>query len=193
MKILERIFLYSVIAIMAFHLFLVDSKVESQVTVQEEIRAKRISIVNDAGKEVVWLGASKKGDGGLFIRNKDGASVVNTLVSESGGGTVTVSNKTGYPIVTMITDEKGDGGVFIRNQDDSYSVGMSVGKTSGGVLIYHKTEYPIIVINASDEEGGFIGISDNIGNAIVGIGENDKGNGEIAVFNKNGKVLGSIP
>ncbi len=43
------------------------------------------------------------------------------------------------------------------------------------------------------KEGGFIGISDIIGNAIVGIGENDKGNGEIAVFNKNGKVLGSIP
>ncbi len=193
MKILERIFLYSVIAIMAFHLFLVDEKVESQVTVQEEIRTKRISIVNDAGKEVIWLGASKKGDGGIFIRNKDDASVVNMLVSESGGGTITVSNKTGYPIVTMITDEKGDGGVFIRNQDDSYSVGMSVSKTSGGVLIYHKTEYPIIVINASDKEGGFIGISDIIGNAIVGIGENDKGNGEIAVFNKNGKVLGSIP
>ena len=55
MKAAERIFLYTVLAILVFYVFLVDGNVESQVAIQEEIRAKRIVIVNDAGQEVIKL------------------------------------------------------------------------------------------------------------------------------------------
>ncbi|MBU4293914.1 MAG: hypothetical protein KJ770_07680 [Actinobacteria bacterium] len=55
MKAFERIFLYSVLAILFFYVFLVDNNVESQVAIQEKIRARYISIVNDEGQEVVML------------------------------------------------------------------------------------------------------------------------------------------
>lgn len=58
MKKLERIFLYTVLAILVFYVFLVDGNVESQVAIQEEILARRIAIVNDAGQEVVLLSTS---------------------------------------------------------------------------------------------------------------------------------------
>ena len=71
MKVWERIFLYSIIAIMAFHLFLVDSKVESQGSVQEVIRAKHIEIVNDEGQPVVrlWDSGYLGGAVGVYDRN----------------------------------------------------------------------------------------------------------------------------
>jgi hypothetical protein len=53
MKKLERIFLYTVLAMLVFYVFLVDGNVESKVAIQEEIRARHIVIVNDAGREVV--------------------------------------------------------------------------------------------------------------------------------------------
>lgn len=49
MKAFERIFLYSALAILFFYVFLVDNNVESQVAIQEEIRARSIVIVNNAG------------------------------------------------------------------------------------------------------------------------------------------------
>lgn len=50
MKSFERIFLYSILAILFFYVFLVDGNVESKVAIQEEIRARRIVIVNDEGR-----------------------------------------------------------------------------------------------------------------------------------------------
>ena len=75
MKALERIFLYSILAILIFYVFLIDNKVESQVAIQEEIRARRIVIVNDEGQPVVVLWADKNG-GKISILNKVGTSLV---------------------------------------------------------------------------------------------------------------------
>ena len=61
MKAFERIFLYSVLVILVFYVFLVDNNAESQVAIQEEIRARSIVIVNDVGQEVVLLSASANG------------------------------------------------------------------------------------------------------------------------------------
>jgi len=69
MKKFERIFLYSILAILFFYVFLVDDTVESKVAIQEEIRAKSIVIVNDAGQEVVKLGSNDEGNGLVLIHN----------------------------------------------------------------------------------------------------------------------------
>ena len=52
MKAFERIFLYSVLAVLVIYVFLVDSNVEGKVAIQEEIRAKSISIMNNAGQKL---------------------------------------------------------------------------------------------------------------------------------------------
>jgi len=69
MKAFERIFLYSVLAILVFYVFLVDNKVESKVAIQEEIKARRIAIVNDAGQEVVKLLTNDEDNGVVQIYN----------------------------------------------------------------------------------------------------------------------------
>jgi len=93
MKKLERIFLYSVLAILMFYVFLVDNKVESQVAIQEDIRARRIVIVNDAGQEVVKLLTNDEDNGVVQIYNKDGTLVAEMRVSKNDNGEILVGNK----------------------------------------------------------------------------------------------------
>ncbi|GAH37064.1 unnamed protein product, partial [marine sediment metagenome] len=93
MKKFERIFLYSILAILFFYVFLVDDTVESKVAIQEEIRAKSIVIVNDEGRNIIELFANDDGSGMIIINNKAG----NPLVGMSGignGGSIAIFNKT---------------------------------------------------------------------------------------------------
>jgi hypothetical protein len=66
MKSFERILLYSVLAVLVFYVFLEDGNVESKLAIQEEIRAKSISIMNNAGQEVVSLCTIEDG-GAIFV------------------------------------------------------------------------------------------------------------------------------
>jgi hypothetical protein len=92
MKAVERIFLYSVLPILVFYVFLVDGNIESKVAIQEEIIARRISIVNDAGQEVVKLFDENEG-GVMVVTNKDGTLIAGMGVNENDNGEIRVYNK----------------------------------------------------------------------------------------------------
>jgi len=95
-KAFERIFLYTVLAILVFYVFLVDGNVESQVVIPEEIRAKSIAIVNDAGQEVVKLCVGLD-DGEIYLRNKTGMTVV-YMGTDEDDGVIVVNNRHGGTI-----------------------------------------------------------------------------------------------
>ena len=169
MKSFERIFLYSMLAILFFYVFLVDGNVESQEAIQEEIRAKRIIIVNDEGQEVVWLSADKDGYGGIVIDNKDGTSVAG-MVADENGGSMEIRNKDGNLVASMVVSES----------------------RRGGVVIYNKSGTLVAIVGAS-EYGVFMGVANKDGNPIADIVANENDNGEIRVYNKSGKETGSLP
>lgn len=123
MKALERIFLYTVLAILVFYVFLIDSKVEGKVAIQEEIVARRITIMNDAGRPVVVLSAYKDGNGGIDIYNNSGNLVANTGASED-GGFMGIFNKAYIPVVVVVADEDGNGKIVVFNKS---------GKVMGGL------------------------------------------------------------
>jgi len=106
MKALERIFLYSALAILVFYVFLVDGNVESKVAIQEEIRARRIIIVNDEGQEVIMLCAdSRTGGGGrVDILNGNGTSGLFMSAGKKGGG-IGVKDKYGNLVISMFAVE----------------------------------------------------------------------------------------
>ena len=93
MKKFERIFLYSMLAILFFYVFLVDGNVESQEAIQEEIRARSIVIVNDEGREVVKLLTNDEDNGVVQIYNKNGTLVAEMRVSKNDNGEILVGNK----------------------------------------------------------------------------------------------------
>ena len=106
MKVFERIFLYSLLAVLVFYVFLVDSNVESKVAIQEEIRARSIIVVNDAGQEVVLLSAdSRTGGGGrVDILDGNGTSGLFMSAGKKGGG-IGVKDKYGNLVISMFTVE----------------------------------------------------------------------------------------
>jgi len=112
MKKFERIFLYSMLAILFFYVFLVDGNVESQEVVQQEIRARRIIIVNDLGQEVVELSINVKNNGLVVIYNKSGNVVAGMGASED-GGIITVVNKDGNAVIGMGADENDNGEIVV--------------------------------------------------------------------------------
>jgi hypothetical protein len=143
MKKLERIFLYSMLAILFFYVFLVDGNVESQVAIQEEIRAKSIEILNDEGRPVVLLSASGNGDGAIIIYNKEGTSVALVGASKD-GGIIGVTNKDGTPAVIVRTAEYGN----------------------GDIVIYNKYGTPVAGMGADENDNGNIGVFNNSGEVI---------------------------
>ena len=113
MKAFERIFLYSILTILVFYVFFVDGNVESKAAIQEEIRARSIVIVNDAGQGVVKLWVYE-GGGGITVHNKDGNIVASMRAISSGGG-ITFLNKDGN-IVADIGSCKYGGEVVVCNK-----------------------------------------------------------------------------
>jgi len=138
MKALERIFLYSVLAILVFYVFLVDNKVESQVAIQEEIRARYIAIVNDEGREVVMLSADNAGHGGIIIYNKDG-TVAASMMAREDGGMIGSANKAGALVAIMGVTEDDNGLILVANKVRNCGAIMDVNENDNGeIRVYSK-------------------------------------------------------
>jgi len=116
MKAFERIFLYSVLMVLVVYVFLVDGNVESKVAIQDHFMAKRISIMNNEGQEVVLLWTTSDGIGLITIANKAGVMVTSMTSGEDGDGILSVSNKGGTPVATITASEDGDGAMAVYNR-----------------------------------------------------------------------------
>jgi len=138
MKALERIFLYTVLAILVFYVFLIDNNAESQVAIQEEIRARSILIVNDAGQEVVKLWANKNG-GIVSVYNKIGTPVAGICTFEYGGA-MGVNNKAGNPVVNIMgfKGNEGDPAICVYSKDGNIIVALGDYKDDGLIEVYNK-------------------------------------------------------
>jgi len=133
MKKFERIFLYSMLAILFFYVFLVDGNVESQEVVQQEIRARRIIIVNDLGQEVVELSINVKNNGLVVIYNKSG-NVVAGMGANEDAGIITAHNKDGKTVAVMGASE--DGGIItVVNKDGNAVIGMGADENDNGEIV----------------------------------------------------------
>jgi len=136
MKAFERIFLYTVLAILVFYVFLVDGNVESQEAIQEEIRVRMREIVNDEGQPVIVLLADKNG-GTILVGNKNDISVVRMGANEDGSGVEVIYNKDGTPGVKMTASASG-GTMSVNNQDGT-PVAMMGGRGNGVIAVLNES------------------------------------------------------
>jgi len=197
MKAFERIFLYSILAVLVFYVFLVDGNVESKVAIQEKIYARRIVIVNDAGQEIVWLFANKDGNGVIGVCNKDGTTTAGIGASES-GGTMEIYNDEGQKVVVLCADSRTEGGgrVDIFNGDGTSGAFMSAVRLwayedGGGITVYNKDGNIVASMRAISSGGGITFLNKD-GNIVADIGACKDG-GEVVVCNKHGEVIGNLP
>jgi len=192
MKAFERIFLYSVLAILVFYVFLQDSNVESQVAIQEEIRAKSILIVNDVGKEVVVLFADKDGNGVIEIFNKFGNIVAGIGVNVYDSGAMGFFNKTGINDVNIFASEQG-GEIVINNKDGKAVIGMGSNEYGGVMSCYGNEEGTGSASLLVGANGGGMTVSNKDGNLVALMAVYNNDNGTISLFDKYGKLIASLP
>jgi len=158
MKAFERIFLYSVLALLVFYVFLVDGNVESKVAIQEEIRARSIVIVDDEGHEAIVLRPRRivfpnaKGHealilaaGQITMRNAEGRMTI-ALYADSHGGIIAVCNKAGKVVARML--------VFPSTDEDVVGI----------IDVYNKYGVPVVSITGEDD--GLIEVSNRDGKVI---------------------------
>jgi hypothetical protein len=157
MKLFERIILYTVIAIMAFHVFMVDDKAESQVAIQEEIRARRISIVNDKGREVIGIRTTPENGGAIAIYDQNG-SIELVMASSS----IVTFNKNGRGGITMTTSDEG-GSISIDDKKGVTGIKIFVGNESSLITTYDKNGVMGTLIGTVNSKGGGLVIFDEKG------------------------------
>ena len=207
MKKPERIFLYTVLAILVFYVFLVDGNVESQeVSLGRDIRARSIEIVNDEGRSVVMLwadenggkiniannkgdltflvniGADKNGNGQIYITNKDGTPIALMSGNDTEGWEEGVLNKEGTSVANMIADDYG-GGMDVRTKDGNIGTFMIANESGGKMIINNKNTTPVIMMGVNESDNGSISFYNKYNNtvALMGIDKSDSG----LIFIKN--------
>jgi len=190
MKSFERIFLYSVLVILFFYVFLVDVNVESQVAIQEEIRARNIKIVNNEGQEVVELFTDAENNGAITVLNKDGIPVAELAIYED-DGMIRVGNKEGSPVAFMGITEYG-GIISVANRDGNPIAGMAA-DVYGGTMDVLNRDGHLVAFLGTDKYGGIISVRNKVGSPVAGIGAEENGSGMIDVFDKDGKELVGLP
>jgi hypothetical protein len=105
----------------------------SMQTVPDVIQAKSFGVVNDEGKVVAAIGASKDG-GALGIFDNDGKPVAG-LGADKDGGVLTINNKDGKPVAGLFADENGGGWLSIHNKDGKLVAGLIASEDGGGLRI----------------------------------------------------------
>ena len=169
MKAFERIFLYSVLMVLVVYVFLVDGNVESKVAIQDHFMAKRISIMNNEGQEVVLLWTTTDGIGPINIVNKTGTMVAGMTSSEDGDGRVAINNKAGTPVALMAAYEDG-----------------------GGICVTNKAGMPVVNMTAYEYHVR-INILNMLGIRVADMSATNEGDGAISVYNRYGKGISSLP
>lgn len=100
MKKFERIFIYSILAMLVCGVVLfvlIDNNAKSQAVIQEEIRARNIIIVDDRGNEALKISFNKNG-GIINIYNKAGKCPAEMAIDDDGFGYIIIHDSRGFQV-----------------------------------------------------------------------------------------------
>ena len=98
MKKLERILIYSILAVLVFYVFLVNSNVESKDTIYEEIKVKNLIVVDSLGREAIRLTTNTNG-GTIYFFDKAGKNPIGLSINDSGYARIIIYDKTGFHVI----------------------------------------------------------------------------------------------
>ena len=79
------------------------------------LTARRLTIQDDVGKDLIDAGAATSGHGMLGVYNKDGKDLIHAGASDNGAG-ISLYNKTGEEIIQLRADDYGNGVVGAYNR-----------------------------------------------------------------------------
>lgn len=150
----------------------------------EKIVCRQLQIVDDNDETVAVFGDLGVLGRLLFIRNKEGKSVVALGVDGNGHGILTIRQKAGNTFAAKLHEtEDGDGMLALSNKAGEPVAALGVDNDDGILFILNKAGEPIARIQANrDGDGGMI-INDKAGETVIELGVTDDG-GRLRILNK---------
>ena len=98
--------------------------------IPDVIKARKVMVVNLAGKEVVSMETGAGGNGVLRVFNKAGQEAARMNANEN-GGLIGILNKDGQAVAKMLTVESG-GVITVYNNNGQAAAGIGAREDGGG-------------------------------------------------------------
>ncbi len=157
-----------------------EAQEKADAPIVDEIRCRRLVVVNEDGETVTKIVPTLDGDGTIAINNKDGEVLVNIAPTvETSDGSIQTYNKDGKVLVTIGTTETSDGFIRTYNKDGELVAGIGSDGYGGHMAIWNNKGFenspkPIVRIGTTDEGNGVIVTKDADGNETDVLGEPNK-------------------
>lgn len=182
----ERYIVYPLLMVALFFGLSRETRVlDAAQGVIDEIRARRVVVVDEDGQEQVVLETDYGGDGRLSVNNSRGTEMVSLRVAPY-GGTLVVFNNAGTPVGLLRAYE--NGGVFgISNNAGTLVSGLRADENGGALSIYNSKGFEGALLVAT-ENGGLVRTFNAQGDPRVSINTaEDTGHGGVWVYDKYGE------
>jgi hypothetical protein len=158
--------------------------------VQQQVRARRIEIVNAQGQPVLLAAADGAGNGVLWVGAADARGGVSIGTEEDGHGSLLLSTASGAPVVSLSAGADEGGALHIADSDGADLVFVGVGSRGAGLLLLNNDQgVNIIAVGADSAAAGGLLVNSGFGANLIFAGAGTKGNGGLRVNTFRGTDL----
>jgi hypothetical protein len=155
------------------------------------ITARRIEIVDSAGRPVVALGQA---DGHGFVALLDALGNFKVHLAEQiAGGTIAVKGQRNEDLVVLGYDAGGNGNVRTASASGNTLVSIGAGEGAGAVITYDNGAREHVKIGTTHSGAGALTTFAADGARLVSMTATTTGDGLVAAFDRNGGVRASWP
>ena len=151
------------------------------------VTAKAIFVENDDEKFVVSIGANDGGDGLVNTYGSNGKELVTLIATTEGDGAVLTYGPNGKELVTLTATTEGRGLVNTYGPNGKELVTLAVTTDGNGMVLTYGPNGKELVVLGSNENGGFVSVSNKTGERIGQIYADEYGNGVVYAGNRKGK------
>ncbi len=166
-----------------------DAQEKADTPIVDEIRCRRLVVVNEDGETVVdMFSTSDRNDGAIRINNKDGQQLVGiTSQAVTGDGFMAIHNRDGILVTKIVPTLDGDGTIAINNKDGEVLVNIAptVETSDGAIQTYNKDGEVLVNIGTTETSDGSIRTYNKDGELVTQIGSDEYG-GHMVIWNNKG-------
>ena len=153
-----------------------------------QIIAEEISIVDDAGQELILIGFRKEAGTGIRILNKAGKRIVGIgITADEGGSGILVADKEGRPRIGMGMDE-GVPSLAMVNERGKKTMAMGGDERGYGLVVMDENEVERVGLGFKEGNTGVLLYDDN-GQYVRGMIRQKDGTHYNSYVDENGKEV----
>jgi len=153
-----------------------------------QVIAEGISIVDDAGREIILIGSKKEDGTGMRILNKAGKRIVGIgITADEGGSGILVADKEGRPRIGMGMDE-GVPSLAMTNENEKKILAMGGDMMGYGFVVMDENEVERAGMGVKEGNVGVV-IYDDKGQYVRGMIRQKNGTHYTSYVDENGKEI----